>query len=165
MTRRSFSVIARLLRSGPAITRSMASLTTSSRPIFSLCLRAAKCGLVHEVCGSAPVKPGVMWRRLRQVHRAVKRAWLRVNAQDRLSRPASVQAVRSRGGQSSRDAAAPGRDVRAVVATMRMTAELSLSRPSLPAAGLVQGLLLARSSWPPPEAGSRAGVPRRRYRR
>lgn len=60
MTRRSFSVITRLLRSGPAITRSMAS-STSSWPIFSLCLRAARSAdSFMRFARSAPVKPGVI---------------------------------------------------------------------------------------------------------
>ena len=134
------------------MTRSMAS-STSSRPTFSLRLRAARRALSFmRFARSAPVKPGVILAmRSRSTSEAsgLLAAWTpRIFWRPETSGRSTVTRRSKRPGRSRAGSRMSGR----LVAAMRMTAELS-SKPSISTSSWLS--VCSRSSWPPPRPAPR----------
>ena len=152
MTLRSASVMTRLLRSGPAMQRSMAS-STSGMPMVRRLRRAARSAASFmRLARSAPVKPGVSLARLAKstpAPRGLPSEWTRRICSRPLTSGRSTVTWRSkRPGRSSAGSRMSGR----LVAAIRMTASFS-SKPSISTSSWLS--VCSRSSWPPPTPAPR----------
>ena len=148
----SLSEITRVLRSGPAITRSMASSSSSSAISLRPWRAESSAASLTTLARSAPVNPGVRRARTsRSIPGAsgLPRAWtLRMSRRPLRSGRSTVIWRSKRPGRSRAGSRMSGR----LVAAIRITPDLT-SKPSISTRSWFR--VCSRSSWPPPRPAPR----------